>query len=74
VVASEGMLHHIAMAREAGLGHVAWFDGLLARGEDMPAERVARFLEFLLVDAEDEEYAEKEWHIADESHRSRWEW
>lgn len=72
VVATEGMREHVDRARAAGLPHAAWFEELMARGEDEPVDRVAVFFEFLLTRVGASEFAASEWHINDQGHWERW--
>ena len=60
------------MAKDADLPHAVYFDELKREGAMLTPEYVAKFLSFLLEKTNAEEFSEKEWHIKDQSHWSRW--
>lgn len=72
VVDTEGLWEHAKLAKAADLPHAVYFDQLKKEGSMLTPEYVAKFLSFLLEKTNAEEFSEKEWHIKDESHWSRW--
>jgi len=71
VVDTEGLWEHVKLAKEHCLPHVSYFDQVQKEGKISSAEFAAKFLKFVLVDTESEEFS-KVWNIHDSEHWQRW--